>query len=166
MQAAPFDWEAEVRGWWAGQRGVDAELADSAIDFFRLSFHHMQCRDRAWFGCHETLASAVVGGIFLAAITRAGSEPGVWLVVDQDAPQLPGVEYRPVRSTAASEHPLQWAHAASLDALPGIIRCDSLWDSFRSATEWIVTASRSAGDRDELQQERGKRPVCEFWPAP
>src|SRR5262245_50505612 len=163
MQTVPFDWESEVRGWSEGQGGIDAALVDSAVAFFRLAFQNMQCRDRAWFGCHETLVSAVVGGIFLAAITRAGSDPGVWLVVDQDPPQLAGVEYRPVKSTAESEHPLKWAHAAALDALPGIVRCAPLWDSFRSATAWIVTSSRSAGDRDEVQQVRGKRRVCEFW---
>jgi hypothetical protein len=165
-RVATFDWESEVCRWCQARSGIWPALADSIVSFFRLSFQNLQCPDRAWFGCHPSVASVVVGGVWLAAINRTGTDRGVWLVVDQDSPQLTGLDYRPVKSTQASEHPLVWAHTDSLEAIPHIVACRPLWGSFHSATVRILTSSRSAGDRDDVQVRRNKRPVSEFWPGP
>jgi hypothetical protein len=105
----------------------------------------------------------VVGGIYLAAINRTSKDRGAWLVVDQDPPELSGVEYRSVLSTQGAQHPLLWAHPESLQVIPDLVACASLWVSFSSATAWILRASRSAGDRDEVQERRKKRRLSDFW---
>ena len=102
---ADFDWEADVRGWCQGQGDISFSLTERIVDFFRLSFQNTQCPENAWFGCHSTRVSLVVGGIYLAAIQRTGKDRGAWLVVDQNPPELSGVEYQPILSTQC-EHPL------------------------------------------------------------
>ena len=161
---ATFDWESEVRGWCHHRRAISLALTNSIVAFFRLSFQNTQCPESAWFGCQTSCVSVVVGGIWLAAINLGGTDRGVWLVVDQDPPQLGDLDYRPVKSTAGSEHLLEWAHADSPDVIPDVVACSLLWNSFRSATAWIQTSSQSAGNRDELQVGRQKRRLSEFWP--
>jgi hypothetical protein len=107
--------------------------------------------------------SLVVGGIYLAAINCRGNDSGLWLIVDQNPPKLSGIDYRPVRSAQDSQHPLVWAHADSLGVIPDILASATLWDSFRSATAKVLSSSRSASDRDAVQERRQKRRLTDFW---
>lgn len=158
-----FDWEAEVREWCHRRVGISPALTDSIVAFYRLAFQNTGCPEKAWFGCHSSSISLVVGGIFLAAITDRGEDSGLWLIVDQNPPDLTGIDYRPVRSTEGSEHPLIWAHSDSLEVVPDILASDLLWNSFRSATMKVLSASRSASDRDAVQERREKRRLIGFW---
>ncbi len=163
QEASDFDWQAEVRGWCQRRPGISPALTDGIIAFFRLSFQNTRCPEKAWFGCHPSGVSLVVGGIYLAAINRNGNDSGLWLIVGQDPPDLGGIDYRPVRSAQDSQHPLVWAHADSLEVIPDILTSGPLWDSFRSATAKVLSSSRSASDRDAVQERRQKRRLTDFW---
>jgi hypothetical protein len=163
QQRADFDWQGEVRRWCHRRPGISSALEESIVAFFRLSFQNTKCPEKAWFGCHRSGASLVVGGIYLAAIYRQGNESSLWLMVDQNPPHLSGIDYRPVRSTRNSQQPLVWAHADSLEVIPDIVASDPLWDCFRSATAKVLSSSSSAGDRDPVQERRRKRRLTDFW---
>ena len=152
-----WDWRSDV------VRSVDARWADSVVSFFELAFDYTRCPERAWFGVHQSAVSLVVGGIFLAAVVKSGQDRGFWLLVDQQPPPIPGVEYRPVKSTQRSRFPLIWAHSATLSSIPDVVANDLIWRSFASASESILHSARIASDRDPVQQRRNKRRLSEFW---
>ncbi|SDH48989.1 HNH endonuclease signature motif containing protein [Nitrosomonas sp. Nm132] len=157
-----FEWETELNRWLNSRRDISAELANSIIAFFEVTFEHTNCPERAWFGVHTSRASLVVGGIYLAAIQRSGEDQGFWLLVDQQAPPIENIEYRPVKSTQKSRHPLIWAHSVSLEIIPKLLDNKLLWNSFSSATEKIF-ASPIASDKDSIQERRKKTRLSEFW---
>jgi hypothetical protein len=160
---ADYNWEFEVRKWLGQHRGDLARNTGATIDFFRLSFQNTKCANDSWFGCHSSGVSLVVGGIYLAAILRTGNDRGFWLVVDKSPPKIRGVEYRPVRSTQRAQNPLMWAHSESLVVMPDLVTSATLWTSFRSATGRVLSVSRSAAARDDVQRRRGKQRLSEFW---
>lgn len=121
------------------------------------------CPDRAWFGVHSTVVSLVVGGIFLASLTTSGEEPGLWLLLDQKTPEVEGLDYRPVKSTLGSQSPLTWAYSPTFSIIPKILENKLLWDSYGSATQKVIYASRSAGDRDTVQESRNKKRLIDFY---
>jgi len=157
-----FDWKTDLQRWLSTRRDISPELADSIVVFFELAFEHTRCSQRAWFGIHPSRASLVVGGIYLAAIQRSGEDEGLWLLVDEQPPPIKDIEYRPVKSTQKSKHPLVWAHSVSLTTLPSLLSNTLLWDSFSEASEKIL-ASPISSDRDSVQERRNKKRLSDFW---
>lgn len=156
-------WKGEVRQWVQKRRGIPREFADDIILFFDRAFQNTMCPDRAWFGVHSSVVSLVVGGIFLASLTVSGEEPGLWLLLDQNPPEVEGLDFRQVKSTLASRSPLTWGYSPTFSVIPQILENKPLWDSFASATQKVVYASRSAGDRDSVQENRKKRRLIDFY---
>ncbi len=106
----------------------------------------------------------VVGGIYLASIvSKSSSDQGFWLLVDENAPTIEGIDYRPVKSTKGSRFPLTWMHSESLSAIPNLIANGLIWKSFAAASEKILHSRRVAGNRDALQEKRNKKRLSEFW---
>lgn len=163
---AAFDWQTEVCNWCWRRRDITPVLTDSIVAFFHRSFENVLCSDRAWFGIHSSGVSLVVGGIYLSAVHRTGSDKGLWLLLSQVTPAIDGVSLRPVKSSRDPLRPLIWAYAESLQVIPELIASAPLWTSFRAASQQVLTASRSAADRDATQERRGKRRLSEFWSAP
>jgi len=157
------DWQAESRSWGRGQRSVGHEFPEEVVEFFRQAFENTMCPERAWFGVHPSTVSLVVGGIYLAAIYRVRAGHGMWLLLDQGPPRIEGVTHRPVKSSRDPSRPLMWANAESLQVLSDVIASDQLWMSYRAASHRAHIASRAAGDRDALQEQRGKRRLSTFW---
>jgi hypothetical protein len=164
MSALPFEnWQADVRRWVQSRRGLSAKLADDVVLFFDHAFQNTRCPERAWFGVHSKVISLVVGGIFLASVSRSGEEPGLWLLLDQYPPEVEGVEYQPVKSTRGTIWPLTWAHSLSLAVIPKLLENNSIWESFGNATEKVIRSSRSAADRDSVQIRRNKVRLSDFY---
>lgn len=157
-----FDWKTDLQRWLNARRDISPELADSIVVFFELAFEHTRCSQRAWFGIHPSRVSLVVGGIYLAAIQRSGEDQGVWLLVDQQPPQIKDIEYQSVKSTQRSKYPLIWAHSVSLTTLPNLLSNTLLWDSFSEASEKILVSPISS-DRDSTQERRNKKRLSDFW---
>jgi 5-methylcytosine-specific restriction endonuclease McrA len=151
------EWRSALRRSLRLREHVSTDLAGSIVSFFELAFQNTRCPQKAWFGIHSSTISLVVGGIFLAAIVRSGKDRGFLLLVDQRPPSIDGVEYRPVRSTQGSRFPLIWAHSSSLHVIPNVVANSHIWESFSSASEKILHSSKIAGDRDAVQERRGKR---------
>lgn len=157
-----FDWKADLQQWLNARRNISPELVDSIVVFFELAFEHTRCSQQAWFGIHPSRVSLVVGGIYLAAIQRSGEDQGLWLLVDQQLPQIKDIEYQSVKSTQKSKYPLVWVHSVSLTTLPRLLSNTLLWDSFSEASEKVL-ASPVSSDRDALQEERNKKRLSDFW---
>lgn len=157
-----FNWKADLQQWLNTRRDISSELVDSIIVFFELAFEHTRCSQRAWFGIHPSRVSLVVGGIYLAAIQRSGDDQGLWLLVDQQPPQIKDIEYQSVKSTQRSKYPLIWVHSVSLEALPHLLSNTLLWNSFSEASEKIL-ASPISSDRDTVQERRHKKRLSDFW---
>lgn len=119
--------------------------------------------ERAWFGCHSSSVSLVVGGIYFAASHRTAHTSEIWLLVDGNPPSLAGIDDRPIRSSKGSQHTLLWAHADSLGVVSQLIASSPLWEAFRSATTKVQSASSSSSDRDGVQVRRRKRRLSGFW---
>jgi len=116
-------WQRDVRDGIQRRRGNTHDLANDAVSFFQLAFNHTRCPNRAWFGIHSQTTSLVVGGIFLAAMVAGGNAKGLWLLVDQDPPDVDGLEYHPVKSTKNSEAPLIWAHSSRTATGSDLVIC-------------------------------------------
>jgi len=157
-----LDWQTDLHKWLETHRDISLELVDASIDFFESAFDHTRCPQRAWFGIHPSRVSLVVGGIYLAAIQRSGEDQGLWLLVDQQPPLINDIEYKPVKSTQKSRHPLVWIHSVSLTTLPSLLANTLLWESFSTASEKILV-SPIAGDRDSVQERRNKKRLSDFW---
>jgi len=158
-----YQWRDRVQAW-AKKRKYGQHDADALVAYFERAFSNTRCFERAWFGTHPSTISLVVGGIFLASLYhRSGEDHGLWLLLDVDAVPLEGIDYKPVKATQESVHPLRWAHSKSIAPLGAIIESDALWESFSRASEKIL-ASPIAADRDAVQQRRGKIRLVDFWP--
>lgn len=157
------NWQSEVKWWLNARRDISPSLIDSGVLFFQRAFENTLCRDHAWFGVHAQTASLVVGGIFLAAFVRSGEDKGIWLLVDQNPPELDGIEYRSVKSTRGSRFPLVWGHSPSFEALPKFVASESIWNSYAQASEHILHAPRVSSDRNTVQQRRGKHRLTDIW---
>jgi len=94
-----FDWKTDLQRWLNVCRDISPELAGSIVIFFELAFGNTRCSQRAWFGIHQSRVSLVVGGVYLAAIQRSGTDQGLWLLVDQQPPPIQGINYQSVKST-------------------------------------------------------------------
>jgi hypothetical protein len=162
---AAFDWQIEVRNWCRMRRDISPALADCMVAFFRQSFENVLNTDRAWFGIHSTGVSLVVGGIYLSAIHRAGPDRGLWMLLSQAPPPIKGLSHGPVKSSRDPHRPLIWAHAETLQIIPELVVSPGLWASYRAAAQQVFTASRSAADRDVVQERRRKHRLSEFWTA-
>lgn len=158
------NWRDEVRNWLQQKWQVSPSLIQEAIIFFEKTFTNTRCYDRAWFGIHNEMISLVVGGIFLAALVHSGSDKGIWLLLDQNPPQINGFDYKPVKSTQRSASPLVWAHSVSFDTLNKIIISDEVWLSYTNASEKVLTSSSSSTDRDNVQLRRNKFRLTQIWP--
>jgi len=163
-QANLNSWRVDIKSWINTRWGDFNSISDDIVRFFEIAFEHTCCPDRAWFGVSKRSVSLVVGGIYLLGIVReASSEQGFWLLVDEDIPEIEGVEYRPVKSTKGSRFPLTWMHSESLSVIPRMIFNDLIWQSFASASERILHSRRIAADRDALQEKRNKKRLSAFW---
>jgi hypothetical protein len=164
VSTSSFDnWQASVQKWLQTRRGISDELANDIVSFFDRAFQNTRCPDRAWFGIHSSTVSLVVGGIFLAAVTRSGEDRGFWLLLDQEPPVIEGVEYRLVQSTRGSHFPLVWAHSSSLSVIPYLLANSLIWESFGDATVKILYSPRIASNRDSVQERRKKKRLSDFY---
>ena len=154
----PADWQRQLRLWATPIAGAPAGFQGSVETFFRRAFESTRCPNDAWFGVHTQIASLVVGGIFLAALTRSTRSRWLWLLVDGNVPKLPGITYQPVKSTRTSKYPLRWAHATTLEAVSVVAGSDTIWESFASASEKILS-SAIGRERDSVQQS-AERLAC------
>lgn len=152
-----------MRAWLGHMKNLDQDVEEGILLFFERAFQNAQLPERAWFGVHTSTASLVVGGIFLAAVLRSGDDKGVWLLVDQEPPEIDGIEYRPTRSTQASHSPLMWAHSERIEEAALLAENDDIWEWYQRATIKIFDSRRVAADRDSVQIKRGKRRLSEFW---
>lgn len=158
-----YDWEENVRTWLATLKNLKLDDEDGIILFFDRAFTNAQCTERAWFGVHTSIASLVVGGIFLAAVLRSGDNKGIWLLVDQGSPEIDGVQYHPAKSTQGSHSPLMWAHSERIEGAALLAENDDVWEWYQRATIKIFDSRRVAADRDSIQIKRGKRRLSDFW---
>ncbi len=157
------DWRSDIETWVDKQWKASDSTSDGIVSFFHLAFDNTRCPEHAWFGVHKSAVSLVVGGIFLAAITKTSiKDSGFWLLLDQAPPLVDGVEYKPVKATRASAFQLMWAHSESLSAIPKVNANDLIWRSFASASEKI-RYSPIGGDRDSVQLRRNKKRLSDFW---
>jgi len=157
-----YSWTEQVTKWIDKRRDATPELAEEYVHFFRKAFQHTHYPQQAWFGAHSSALSLVVGGIFLAAVVPSGNEKGIWLVVDQNPPNIAGVKYRPVKSTQQSTTPLVWAHTHSFDKVALFNKSVEIWQSYSQASEKIFNSPISTA-RDKLQIDRGKKRLKDFW---
>ncbi len=158
-------WQHDVRAWLQRRRVGVSDLADDAVLFFQRAFSHTRCPSHAWFGIHSQTASLVVGGIFLAALVRSGNDKWIWLLVDENPPNIDGLEYRPVKSTKHSDASLTWAHSSSPTSIRDVVASPSIWDSYATASLKVLSSSTASADRDTVQQNRNKRRLSEIWPV-
>lgn len=169
MNRSPTDtvkWEERVTAWANEHRRVPRDPAVVAllVDFFERSFLHARHPDRSWFGLHDQAASLVVGGIYLAAVRLSQPDFGVWLMVDENAPALTGVEIHPVKASRGFDDKLQWVHAPSLVSLGAIVESDATWRSYEDATDRIIHCPHGK-ERDATQRRRGKARLVEIADA-
>lgn len=156
-------WQLELQEWLQKYRKFPDGLITQGIHFFEQAFAHTRYPRQLWFGIHATRTSLVVGGLYVAAIHRsADDDEGLWILVDQNAPRIKGLIYRPVKATEKSKYPLQWGYSASYDVLLDMARNDRLWESFSNATRKVMY-SPLARDRDSVQLRRRKKRLSDFW---
>lgn len=156
-------WQVDLQDWLQRYRRFPDGLIMSGIHFFERAFTHTQYPRKFWFGIHSTRTSLVVGGLYVAAIHRsADHDEGVWILVDQNAPRIRGLNYRPVKATEKSTYPLQWGHSASYDVLVEMVRSEELWIAFSSATRKVLFSALGQ-DRDSVQLSRKKKRLADFW---
>jgi hypothetical protein len=159
----PGEWKDEVRSWSRRLKSPLPIKEEGIVLFFERAFENTQVPDKAWFGVHKSRASLVVGGIFLAAVMRSGEEQGVWLLLDQEPPEIEGIQYRPVKSTRSSPSPLIWAHSSHFASTTTLAENDDIWAWYQRATIRIFDFPRIAADRDSLQGERRKQRLSEIY---
>ena len=156
------NWENDLRLWVKKRRHIDLTMSEYYVEFFQTAFERTYDPDRAWFGIHTSTVSLVVGGIFLASVVASGREKGIWLLLDQNPPKVVGWDYRPVKSTQSSKTPLTWGHAESFDEVVNVVNSSAIWESYAQATMKIFNSPRISSDRDEVQQQRGKRKLIDI----
>jgi hypothetical protein len=158
-----YQWDDELRKWIERSRNIENHLAEAYVQFFTLAFKNTSYPERAWFGIHSSQTSSlVVGGIFLTAVLKSGKDKGIWLLMDQNPPQLQEWQYSPVKSTKTSETPLTWAHTGSFDQVLNILNKEDIWMSYAQATKKIFNSPRISSDRDEVQIRRGKKRLSDI----
>lgn len=156
-------WQLDLQAWLQRYRKFPDGLVASGIHFFERAFSHVQAPRKFWFGIHSTRTSLVVGGLYAAAIHRsADHDEGVWILLDQNAPRIKGLNYQSVKATEKSQYPLLWGHSTSYDVLVEMVRSEKLWDSFSSATRKVLS-SPLGQDRDSVQLSRNKKRLADFW---
>ncbi|MHC5912256.1 MAG: HNH endonuclease [Nostoc sp.] len=157
-----YQWEKEVKEWlFKHKKNLKSDLEQDFITFFEYAFINTYDPEQAWFGIHREVISLVLGGIFLAAVHL---REGIWLLVDQDQPEVYGLEYQPVKSTLKYEAPLIWAYADSFDIVSIIIENSDIWKSYAKASEKILNYGISS-PRDSIQKSRLKKRLSDFWIA-
>ena len=157
-----YDWEQTVREWAARRRNVPPSFANDTVAFFRLAFDHTAFPDRSWFGVHQSVASLVVGNIWLASVNFDSSAKGIWLLCSEPG-SIADWDFDPTRSTAQSTTPLYWGHTSNLADIAATHRDTKLWYSFAEATRDVFNAAAISGDRDATQLKRGKVRLSDFW---
>ncbi len=156
------DWREQLSAWVRRPSDSALPLPDRAIRFFEQAFSRSHHPERSWFGVHDSRASLVMGGLYLAALHRTGEDRGIWLLTHERIAKLPSsFSQRPVKSTLRHT-PLMWAHASSFEHLGKLLEHSMLWDSYAKASE-LVIRSPIAKDRDAVQIQRGKHRLSEFW---
>jgi hypothetical protein len=162
MEKVNFKWENKIHDWLQHYYSSSFNYENDIISFFEKVFQNTQCKERAWFGVHSSGISLVVGGIYLAAIHKSGSEKGIWMLMDQNPPFDSGLDFRPVKSSQNSSYPLVWAHSTNLDTLKKVTENSNIWKSYTIASEKILLSSVSS-DRDHIQIKRRKIRLLDFW---
>ncbi len=159
-----FFWKMEIELWVKQHRRISDSLSNDLIRFFGLAFEHARHPEKSWFGTHQQAISLVTGGIFLAAVYLPKRDRGIWLLLDRDVPTSEDIEYKPVKSTQTSTMPLIWAHLQDIEAISSLIEQPEIWQSYSDASDKILHSAIGVG-REEIQQQRKKRRLSDFWPA-
>lgn len=150
------NWRSRVQAW-SDTSKVTNGHGPEIVRLFERAFTHTQCVDQAWFGLHDNAASLVVGGVFLAAINRSVNDRGVWLLVDSTKSQFANSAVDLKQAAFAKDNAPQvfWAHSKSFDNIDAIVRDDSLWEAFSTASLSILSTPY-AQPRNDVQLRRGK----------
>lgn len=155
-------WEKDTRAWIGRTRSIDPKDEDAVIRFFEHAFDNISIPQKAWFGIHKPNVSLVIGGVFLAAIVRSGNDKGLWVLLERDAPEIEGIEYRPAKFTGMTPAPLIWAHSPHIGDVKKLIDCESVWSWYKRASTLIFDFPRFGADRDTTQLKRGKQRLSDF----
>ena len=157
------EWQVGVQNWIQKHYHQKSNVAESVVTFFEKVFSHTRCPKRAWFGVQKTRVSLVIGNLRVAAVHQFGKEKGSWLLLDQELPDIKGIEYCPVPCTQNSPSPLMRAHWPSLETVSNLVTSDNIWNSYAVASEKIFDSPRISADRDASQIKHGKKRLSEFW---
>ncbi len=155
-------WLSEIKNWVHRSRNIKNELAEDYVKFFTRVFENTNYPGRAWFGIHNSTASLVVGGIFLASVIKSGKDKGIWLLLE-NTPDIEGWRSWETRSTKSSAKPLKWFHTQSLEKVTDLLDNPDLWQSYHIASTRIHEFPIVASDRDARQKKRGKQRLSTIY---
>ncbi|MCL2310549.1 MAG: HNH endonuclease [Proteobacteria bacterium] len=164
-----FDWQTELRSWCQKQRGDVRAFTENVVLFFRKSFENTRCpHDKAWFGIHKSRASLMVGNLWLSSVRTSGE---IGLMLNQYMPDIEALYKQVIFNSSHDKenYPLIYAEAKSPRVIPELLASASLWESFRSVTQRVLTPSGSwqADGYVRRNEDNGKRRLSEFWlPSP
>jgi hypothetical protein len=151
------NWRSRVQAW-SDTNKITNGHGPEIVRLFDRAFTYAQYADQAWFGLHDDAASLVVGGVYLAAINRSAKDRGIWLLVDPTKSHIDNSAVDLKQAAFAKDHAPQvfWAHAKSFDNIDAIVRDDSLWEAFSTASRSIRLAKRYTNQRNDRQLRHGK----------
>lgn len=163
---SPDNWLDDVRAWTRHhRRQVPDGLADELVTFFALCFEYNRCPDHAWFGISDRAVSLVVGGLYLGALNfnSKREDRGLWLLLDRSFDDIPGMDFRVVKSTRGDSEPLIWGHLAVLEHLPALHSHAYLWASHAAASARIMDFPISRARDEAFHRRNHRHRLAEFW---
>lgn len=133
------------------------------IDFFTNVFCNTTIPDKAWFGTNKSRdsISLVVGRIYLAAYVFAGTDQGIWLLLDTAQNPITEVEYKPVKSTINGKIKLTWLHTEKIENITSITQSSFVWQSFNLATTRVCDTPKGKSTVVSITNE--KKILSSFW---
>jgi hypothetical protein len=156
-----FNWENKLNNWLTRTRIIQNVSKDDCIRFFNRAFENTFSPEKAWFGIVNNAVSLMIGGIYLAALTRSGDNKGIWLLTD-DPPDIPGIKRENVLSTKSSTKPLEWFHANNFKLMEKILDNQILWQAYHRASLKIQDFP-IASDRPNLNEKYKRKKLSEFY---
>ena len=132
-------WQEQVKKWTNNVSSL--KEFDSEFDlFFSKIINLAYYPERAFFSSNKNTISVVIGNLYLGVYIHSGKDEGIGMIVEKDFTDIHGIKCSPIKSTLAStsKHKLFWLWIKELPNLKNILNNQSVWDSFKLASELVI----------------------------
>jgi 5-methylcytosine-specific restriction endonuclease McrA len=148
-------WQEQVKKWTNNVNSL--KEYDLEFDlFFSKIINLAYYPERAFFSSDKNTISVVIGHLYVGVYIHSGENEGIGMIVEKDFTDIHGIKCSPVKSTLAStsKHKLFWLWIKELPNLKNILNNQSVWDSFKLASELVIETPQGKYTREREQKNK------------